>query len=222
MRQHHYNFAHRVLPQDVASEPSLWSLISSDKAASYLQVRWKDAAAGAPEPGKGLIWIAPVTIDGVEIRVIRMPPPSAMSETHYAAIARAPSGAVRYFVAEQGDGRVYLAEWRNSMRLRYEDLEAMASANTIARLGTLSPSSAPWEVSSLSIPGLPYAASFIAAVATEMANAEANADARPATGVRTVAAGRTQARTRGAPSSAMPWIVLAILAAVVAIVLLMR
>ena len=216
MRQHHYNFAHRVLPHDVASEPGLWTLISSDKAASYLQVRWNDAAAGTPESSKGLIWIAPVTVDGIEIRLVRMPPPSAMSETHYAAIARAPGGAVRYFVAEQGDGRVYMAEWRQSMRMRYDTLVETADAATRARLGALSASSAPWEVSASSIPGLPYAASFIAAVATEICNAAANSEVAKAVPARTIA------KPGSAQRPMLPWILLGIVAAVLIALALLR
>jgi hypothetical protein len=182
MRQHHYNFAHRVLPRDTR-EPSLWGVISSEQAATYLKVRWDSAASDIPEPAKGLIWVAPVTIDGIEIRLIRMPTPSAMGETHYAALAKSPSGAVRYFVAEQGDNRVYMAEWVNSTRVRYDNLAENADAATLARLGALSSDSAPWEVASSSIPGMAYCASFIVAVAQEMTNEVANAQSLPAEAV---------------------------------------
>ena len=214
MRQHYYNFAHRVLPQDVTAEPGLWGIISSDKAASYLQVRWNASAAGTPESSKGLIWIAPVTVDGIEIRLIRMPPPSAMSETHYAAIARAKNGAVRYFVAEQGSERVYMAEWAKAMRVRYGDLVESADRETIARLGTLSSASAPWEISTSAIPGLPYAASFIDAVAIEMANEIANAKAIPGAPVTRVTPKRSTAM--------LPWIILGVVGAVLLALALLR
>lgn len=181
MRQHHYNFAHRVLPMDVAEGDKLWAIISSDRAASYLEVRWKAAAAGAtPESSKGLIWLAPVTLGSTEIRLIRMPPPQSMSEVHHAAIARGADGRLRYFIAEQGDGRVFLAEWADTTRIRYDVvLPEVPTSAMRARLGTLPSESAPWEVSASSAAGLPYAAALLVAVADEMESTPGDQPARP-------------------------------------------
>src|SRR5687768_3376981 len=100
MRQHFYNFAHKVLPFDVTNHANLWGIISGGKAASYLDMRWSDAAPsdGAVLPSKGLMWIEPVHASGIEIRVVRMPPPENVSEAYYGAIARSADGAIRYFV----------------------------------------------------------------------------------------------------------------------------
>jgi hypothetical protein len=181
MRQHHYNFAHRILPLDATREPGLWGIISSDRAASYLQTRWSDAAPSSDvQPSKGLIWIEPVRVNGVEIRTIRMPPPENPAEAYYGAIARSPDGVVRYFVAEKGNEGAFLAEWRTNMRIRGGDLEEKASFDKLAVFRDQPSNSAPWEVSSSSIPGMPYLGSFLLAVAEEMSNAEANAMCKPA------------------------------------------
>ena len=181
MRQHFYNFAHKVLPSDVTTQPTLWNLISGDKAHSYLQMRWSDAApAGAAQPAKGLMWIEPVRAFGVEIRTVRMPPPEDVSETYYGAIAKSEDGAIRYFVCEKGGSSVYWAEWRKDMRIRGEALQETAPLE-VSKVFTEAPSqAAPWEISSSSIPGLPYLASFLMAVCQEMANKEANEMAKKA------------------------------------------
>jgi hypothetical protein len=179
MRQHYYNFAHKVLPSDVTTQPTLWGLISGDKAHSYLQMRWSDAApAGAEQPAKGLMWIEPVHAFGVEIRVVRMPPPEDVSEAYYGAIAKSEDGAIRYFVCEKGGQSVYWAEWRKNMRIRGEEVQENAPRD-VGEVFTEAPSNAaPWEISSSSIPGLPYLASFLMAVCQEMTNKEANAMAK--------------------------------------------
>jgi hypothetical protein len=209
MRQHHYNFAHRILPLDVTSEPGLWGIISSDRAASYLNVRWADAApAGDTQPSKGLIWIEPVRVNGVEIRTIRMPPPENPAEAYYGAIARSSDGAVRYFVAEKGANRVFLAEWRKNMRLSCGDLDEKTPFDQLAVFRDQPSSSAPWEVSSSSIPGMPYLGAFLLAVSEEMANAEANANCKPGSAP---ARPQVSATTSSAPkSNVVIWIVIGI------------
>jgi hypothetical protein len=196
MRQHLYNFAHRVLPHDVHEEPSLWGIISSDRAASYLQMRWAQAAEGTdPQPAKGLIWIEPVVVAGITIRVIRMPPPESAAEAYYAAIARAPDGTLRYFVAERGSsGNAFMAEWRPSARVRCGDLVERAPDTVVAGLGLGPSQAAPWEVSSSAIAGMPYLASFIAAVVEEMRSDGANAQVKAGAGGFAFAPGRSPAK----------------------------
>lgn len=203
MRQHHYNFAHRVLPHDVHAEPSLWGIISSDKAASYLQMRWASAGEGTDaQPAKGLIWIEPIVVDGITIRVIRMPPPESAAETYYGAIARAPDGTLRYFVAEKGaSGNAYLAEWRPDARVRGEDLVADAPAGVVEGFGLPTSSAAPWEVSSSAIAGMPYLASFLAAVLVEMKSDAANARVKTGAGAFAFAPSRA---APGASPTASP------------------
>jgi hypothetical protein len=179
MRQHHYNFAHKVLPFDVTTSPVLWKIISGDKAASYLEMRWSDAAPETGEqPAKGLIWIEPVRAFGTEIRTVRMPPPDDVAETYYGAIAKSDDGAIRYFVCEKGSESVFWAEWRGSMRIRGEALDENPTREVREMFMEMPSQSAPWEVSSTSIPGLPYLASFLTAVFREMADSEANAAAK--------------------------------------------
>lgn len=197
MRQHFYNFAHKILPFDATTQPKLWDIISSDKAHSYLEMRWSDATPDrdAAQPSKGLMWIEPVNAFGVEIRTVRMPPPENVTEAYYGAIARSADGAIRYFVCEKGASSVYWAEWRKDMRIRGEALEEDAPRE-VSKVFTEAPSqAAPWEISSRSIPGLPYLASFLMAVCQEMANKEANEDAK-----RTLAAGPSLA-TSPTPST---------------------
>lgn len=197
MRQHFYNFAHKVLPSDATGHPALWDIIASDRAHSYLQMRWSDAApAGAAQPAKGLMWIEPVRVHGVEIRTVRMPPPEDVSEAYYGAIARSEDGAIRYFVCEKGASSVYWAEWRKDMRVRGEPLAETAPSDVSAVFTAAPSQAAPWEISSSSIPGMPYLASFLLAVSQEMTNAEANAQARQA-----LAAGPGPRRAAAAPAA---------------------
>lgn len=181
MRQHFYNFAHKVLPSDVTTQSNLWGIISSDKAHSYLQMRWADAApTGDAQPSKGLMWFAPVNAYGVEVRTVRMPPPEDVSEAYYCAIAKSEDGAVRYFVCEKGGSSVYWAEWRKNMRIRGEALQERASAEINAMLTEDTSQEAPWELSRGSMPGMPYLGEFLMAVFKEMVNKDANADAKAA------------------------------------------
>ncbi len=224
MRQHFYNFAHKVLPSDATGHPALWDIIASDRAHSYLQMRWSDAApAGAAQPAKGLMWIEPVRVQVVEIRTVRMPPPEDVSEAYYGAIARSEDGAIRYFVCEKGASSVYWAEWRKDMRVRGEPLVETAPSDVSAVFTEAPSQAAPWEISSSSIPGLPYLSSFLLAVCQEMMNEQANAQAKQA-----LAAGPGPRRPVSAPaassSKSAATIIAAIvgLIAIVTIVLLMR
>ncbi len=179
MRQQHYSFAHRVLPHDVHHEASLWSIISSDRASSYLQMRWEAAADGASLPAQGLAWLEPIQLGGATVRVIHLPAPEDACEGHYAAIARGADGKLRYFVAERSaSGGAFLSEWRPEMRIRGGDLEAQAPD---AAAALQQPSRAqPWELSSSVIGGLPYLAAFLRAIGEELGAAGAAASAAPA------------------------------------------
>ncbi len=221
MRQHFYNFAHKVLPSDATTQPNLWNIISGDKAHSYLQMRWSDAtpSAGDAQPSKGLMWIEPVRAFGVEIRTVRMPPPDNVTEAYYGAIARSEDGAIRYFVCEKGASSVYWAEWRKDMRIRGEALEENAPYD-VSKVFTEAPSqAAPWEISSSSIPGLPYLSSFLMAVCQEMTNKEANEMAK-----QSLAAGpglpAPPTKLPATGSSNAVWVICALIALGVAIILL--
>lgn len=206
MRQHFYNFAHKVLPSDATTQANLWGIISSDRAHSYLQMRWSDAApTGDAQPSKGLMWIEPVRAFGCEVRVVRMPPPENVSEAYYGAIAKSEDGAIRYFVCEKGSSSVYWAEWRKDMRIRGEALEETAPREVDAVWTEFPSQSAPWEISSSSIPGLPYLSSFLMAVCKEMVNKEANAMAKKSLaagpGVSTSLPGRESSVSKGNPKT---------------------
>ncbi|MFN0248029.1 MAG: hypothetical protein ACKV2T_14155 [Kofleriaceae bacterium] len=221
MRQHHYNFAHKVLPLDVTTSPVLWKIISGDKAASYLEMRWSDAAPGAEaQPSKGLIWIEPVRAFGVEIRTIRMPPPDDVAETYYGAIAKSDDGAIRYFVCEKGSASVFWSEWRGNMRIRGEALEEVPSREVREMFTEMPSQSAPWEVSSASIPGMPYLASFLTAVFKEMADEGANAAAKKQLAAGADLPAPTTSRAPQANTSKGGAIIAAVLIGVVAIVAL--
>ena len=224
MRQHFYNFAHKVLASDATTQANLWNIISGDKAHSYLQMRWSDAApTGDPQPSKGLMWIEPVHAFGVEVRTVRMPPPEDVSEAYYGAIAKSEDGAIRYFVCEKGGSSVYWAEWRKDMRIRGEALEETAPAD-VSKVFTEAPSqAAPWEIASSSIPGLPYLSSFLMAVCKEMVNKEANAMAKKSLvagpGARSVA---TPPPSANRQSSKMGAIIGAILVGAIALIVLLK
>jgi hypothetical protein len=169
MRQHLYNFVHRVLPHDVHNEPALWRIISGDRAPAYLSMRWDEAASDAPACSpKGLIWIEPVALDGATLRIVRLPPPESASEAHYAAIVQCADGKLRYFVAEKGMSKTFIAEWRAGAHLRGGDLEEDAASDALPELRERASQASPWEVSADAIPGMPYLSSFIEAIRGEL------------------------------------------------------
>jgi hypothetical protein len=162
MRQHFYDFAHKILPHDVHEEPTFWKIISSDKAASYLMMRW--SAAGGPKGGP--LWMEPLEVAGAEVRIIRLPPAEDVSEAHYTAIVKL-GERLRYFVAEQGAGRVNLAEWTSTtQRIKYGPLEE--NSNALPELDGVPSRAQPWEVSRDAVRGLPYLVSFLDGIRQEL------------------------------------------------------
>lgn len=157
-RQHVYTFAHRVLAQDAHDEPSLWRIITGDKAYGYLQTRWADAGAGA-EPMTGMLWVEPIRVAGLEISLLRMPEPQAPTEPYFAAFVRAVRGGpLRYFVLERSStSGAFWSEWRaGGMRIRGADVpEYPSDLDARARL--------PY----------PYAAAFVDAIVAEAGDASA-------------------------------------------------
>jgi hypothetical protein len=209
VRQYFYEFAHRVLPHDVHEEPALWNIVSGSKAAPYLAKRWSDA--GGPASEKGLIWIEPVELAGATVRVIRMPPAKDLSEVHYAAVVRTRDEKLRYFVAEQGSARVYLAEWRSTTeRMKFDTLAENASADFLDKAPS---NAAPWEVSRDAIPGLPYLASFLAAIREEL-DGQAGTTSRPLPITR-VTAPSVRPRSRSPLYAAVALVALLVIAIVV-------
>src|SRR5262245_5021939 len=130
-RQQFYNFVHRVLKQDAHIEPKLWSIITGDRAHSYLQMRWHDAGDGAPEPT--LLPVALQTVGDLEIQIVNMPAPQAPTEAYFAAFVRSPAQPfpLRYFVCERSSaGGAFWSEWRPDMRIRGADVPMWSTDTT--------------------------------------------------------------------------------------------
>jgi hypothetical protein len=117
---------------------------------------------------------------------------------------------------------VYWAEWRKDMRVRGEELEENAPRE-VSKMFMTNAQEAPWEVSSRSIPGLPYLGSFLKAVLVEMGNAEANAMAKKAlaTGASSVKAPPPSASINRQPSK-MGAIIAALIMGAVALIVLWK
>jgi hypothetical protein len=153
LRQQFYNFTHRVLVQDAHDEPSLWGIITSDRAYGYLQTRWHDAGEGLEQhPMTGMLWVEPIQVMGLEICLLRMPEPRAPTEPYFSAFVRSDGTAgLRYFVLERSSaGGAFWSEWQRGMRIRGPDV-------------------AEWPPSRASRQALPYpyAAAFVDAIVQE-------------------------------------------------------
>ena len=161
-RQEFYSFAHRVLKQDAHTEPKLWSIITGDRAHSYLQMRWHDAG-GAPEPS--LLPVALQKVGELEIQIVNMPEPQAPTEAYFAAFVRSPAQPfpLRYFVCERSTtGGAFWSEWRPDMRIRGADVP-MWPADTARRA---------------ELPA-PYLAAFVDAIVAEAHASPATVAAAP-------------------------------------------
>lgn len=210
-RQQFYNFAHRVLKQDALEEPKLWSFITGDRADGYAAMRWHDAgeAAGENHPSKGLLWAEPMVERGVEIVLLRTPDPLAPTETYWIGFARTKEQPfpLRYFVCERStEGGAYWAEWRQTMRIRGQPLEEW-----------------PTDAAKRSAMPLPYAATFVEAIAGELVAFPRVADPPPSAGAAAAAAKRAAAKDMpGSNSTKVTLIVLLVGALVIAAFLLAR
>ena len=206
MRQHFYNFAHRVLPHDVLTEPTLWNLDLERQGGVVPRGPVAGARRGCRRPAfEGADAIGQVEVFATTMPTVRMPPPEHPAEA-YTRRSRdvLGNGDVRYFVCEQGASRVFMAEWRAAMpegagspggslvQIRGGDLDERVPLETLDSLTSTPSRAAHGEVATTAIPGMPYLASFLVAVVAEMGNADANAVAkqRPAASTSAPTAGR--------------------------------
>lgn len=167
-RQQLYNFAHRILKQDAHTEPGLWNIITGDRGYGYLETRWRDAAEGVEShPKDGMLWVEPIRQAGLDICMLHMPAPKAMTEPYYAAFVRSDAKPfpLRYFVLERSStGGAYWAEWRTDMRIRGAEVPEW-----------------PVDLGKRAALPYPYAAAFVEAIVDEITSSPpAAASRRPA------------------------------------------
>jgi hypothetical protein len=134
-RRQHYLFAHVVLRSEVQKFPEqTWSMLTGAGATDYLAMQWQASKEGDPVPARGLGVEGVFPRNGLEILVVRMPPPEAPTEAHYIAIVRRPKKPTDpiYFVMERGSPdekgeRAYVAELRpDGSRVRKSDIPAIS------------------------------------------------------------------------------------------------
>ncbi len=120
-RRHHYEFAHRVLPE-LALQPDidLGAMAAADLLDAALRSAWSDIGKLVPEaerlPPDGLHGEL-ADLGGIPGVLITMPPAVRTTEAHLAALAPCdPPERRRYFVVEhswtaEGEPATVLGEW---------------------------------------------------------------------------------------------------------------
>lgn len=142
-REHHYHFAHRMLPVALFNQPEhVWNKLRGEQARAFVETLWE--ATGAHLPPSDCISPAGLSLSfsdtlggGYMAVVLRLPPARRVTEAHAVCVVfktgkrklffRKPS-VVRYFVLEMGfpndDGshHEYIAEYRaDGTRIRMGD-----------------------------------------------------------------------------------------------------
>lgn len=121
-RDHHYLFAHRVLPGLVFAEPSRFAQIMIGQGEAFLMQVWgmipeQFGLAERVEPA-GLGYSLALAEDATGMITVRLPPPRAVTEAHMVAVVFGPKDQdpARYFTLELGYSlddrpRTVLGEW---------------------------------------------------------------------------------------------------------------
>lgn len=104
-RQHHYVFAHRVMPRLFYRDATKLLNALAERRAELLRAMWVDlgeqffpTAQVAPD---GLDVIVPPVRDGVRMVVLVFPAPAASAEAYFAALVAGPDGTLRYLTLER-------------------------------------------------------------------------------------------------------------------------
>ncbi len=126
MRQHHYQFAHRVLRDAVLDDPAgARKELSGSRAAKWLRSLWDKAGeeTGSDEL-PSLLRVSVASIHGYDAYVVTLPPALHVTEAWGALIAfpKAEGGEACYFLLERGadaDDTGHWARYRpGGMRIR--------------------------------------------------------------------------------------------------------
>lgn len=130
LRQHHYGFAHGILPQMATTMgPRLLDEPPPRGYDAALAAIWDGYGESLPEDARldrtGLAGQV-VERDGHRMLVVTLPPPTAPAEAYFAAIVRAPGAdACRYFTLEHtvspidGAEGTVLGGWADGSHLNY-------------------------------------------------------------------------------------------------------
>lgn len=112
-RQHHYVFAHRVMPRLFYRDAAKLSNALAERRAELLRAMWIDlgeqffsTAQVAPD---GIDVVVPAATGGTKIVVLVFPKPEASAEAWFAALVTKPDGSLQYLTLEKaidlfGDG----------------------------------------------------------------------------------------------------------------------
>ena len=130
-RRHHYDFAHRLLPQLVRTEPDrLIDTLASENGEEFLRYLWR-VTEERLQPADRLPFGLTRTIarlpSGQIAVVLGMPAPEAVTEAHLVAVVSGPERIVRYFTLEHGitfpeeHPRTVFCEWTDTSHLNYGD-----------------------------------------------------------------------------------------------------
>ena len=142
-RQHHYQFAHRALPQfGLAGVAQTLDILKTPMGGPFLIDIWDKVGQDLPKqerlPPSGLACSSHQTADGRSVIVVALPPPEEMTEAWFVAFLRVPEerrlmifkspATLRCFTLEKGvnleDGaqRTVLCEWtRDGNHMNFGD-----------------------------------------------------------------------------------------------------
>lgn len=104
-RQHHYVFAHRVMPRLFYRDAEKLSNALAERKAELLRAMWVDLGeqffATAQVAPDGIDVVVPAAPGGIKMVVLVFPKPEASAEAWFAALVTMPDGTLRYLTLEK-------------------------------------------------------------------------------------------------------------------------
>lgn len=104
-RQHHYVFAHRVMPRLFYRDADRLMTAMAERRAELLRAMWVDLGeqffSTAQVAADGIDVFVPAPGAGPRVVVLIFPPPVAPAEAFFAALVELPDKSLRYFTLER-------------------------------------------------------------------------------------------------------------------------
>jgi len=104
-RQHHYVFAHRVMPRLFFRDADRLMTAMAERRAELLRAMWVDLGeqffSSAQVAADGIDVFVPRPEPGARVVVLVFPAPAAPAEAFFAALVALPDGQQRYFTLEK-------------------------------------------------------------------------------------------------------------------------
>lgn len=104
-RQHHYVFAHRVMPRLFYRDATKLSNALAERKGELLRAMWVDLGeqffSTAQVSPDGIDVVVPAAPDGIKLVVLVFPKPEASAEAWFAALVTKPDGSLQYLTLEK-------------------------------------------------------------------------------------------------------------------------